>query len=123
MLPAFNIGIFFENFLIRFSSFLENPVVPITTLLFNFEAILRISKVHLGIVKSIITSVFLNASSVLNSGKIPLIFLLMTRFSVRVTRLKFLFLVLDFISCRPILPIQPVMPKLIFFINENINLF
>ena len=62
MLPALSIGIFFENFLIKFSSFFEKPVVPITTLFFNFEAILSISNVHLGTVKSIITFDFLNAS-------------------------------------------------------------
>ena len=59
MLPAFNIGIFFENFLIKFSSFFEKPVVPITTLFFSLDAIFRISKVHLGTVKSIIKSTFL----------------------------------------------------------------
>ena len=32
ILPAFRIGIFFEYFLIKFSSFFEKPVVPITTL-------------------------------------------------------------------------------------------
>ena len=32
--PAFKIGIFLENFLIKFSSFFVNPVVPITTLFF-----------------------------------------------------------------------------------------
>ena len=30
MLPALSIGIFLENFFIKFSSFLEKPVVPIT---------------------------------------------------------------------------------------------
>ena len=64
MLPALSIGIFFEKFLIKFSSFFEKPVVPITTLFFNFEAILSISNVHLGIVKSIITFDFLNAERV-----------------------------------------------------------
>ena len=32
--PAFNIGIFLENFLIKFSSLLVKPVVPITTFFF-----------------------------------------------------------------------------------------
>ena len=57
--PAFKIGIFFEYFLIKFSSFFEKPVVPITTLFFNFKAIFNISNVHLGIVKSMIKSTFL----------------------------------------------------------------
>ena len=35
--PALRIGIFLEYFLIIFSSFLVNPVVPITTLFFSFE--------------------------------------------------------------------------------------
>ena len=52
ILPAFNIGIFFEYFLIKFSSFLVKPVVPITTLFLSFDAILRISSVHFGTVKS-----------------------------------------------------------------------
>ena len=39
--PAFKMGIFFENFLIKFSSFFVNPVVPITTLFFNFDAIFK----------------------------------------------------------------------------------
>ena len=34
MLPALRIGIFLENFFIKFSSFFEKPVVPITTLFF-----------------------------------------------------------------------------------------
>ena len=80
MFPAFSIGIFFENFLIRFSSFLENPVVPITTLFFNFEAIFRISKVHLGTVKSIIKSTFLNEFSLFKVGLIPEIFFLLIDF-------------------------------------------
>ena len=62
MLPALSIGIFLENFFIKFSSFFEKPVVPITTLFFNLDAILSISNVHLGTVKSIITLDFLNAS-------------------------------------------------------------
>ena len=97
MLPAFNIGIFFENFLIRFSSFLENPVVPITTLFLNFEAIFRISKVHLGIVKSIITFVFLNALLEFNCGFKPDTFLLIILLSVTETNLKFLELLEDLI--------------------------
>ena len=71
MLPALSIGIFFEKFLIKFSSFLEKPVVPITTLFFNFEAILSISNVHLGTVKSIITFDFLKASELFLDGFIP----------------------------------------------------
>ena len=59
MLPALSIGIFLENFFIKFSSFFVKPVVPITTLFFNLDAILSISKVHLGTVKSIITLDFL----------------------------------------------------------------
>ena len=54
-------GIFLEYFFINFSSFLEKPVVPITTFFFNFEAIFSTSKVHFGTVKSIITFAFLNA--------------------------------------------------------------
>ena len=89
-MPAFRIGIFLEYLLIKFSSFLVTPVVPITTLFFSFDAIFNISKVHLGIVKSIIKLAFLNAFSVFRSGLIPPIFLLMTLFSVTVTSLKFL---------------------------------
>ena len=59
--PAFNIGIFFEYFLIHSLLFRLKPVVPITTLFLSFDAILRMSSVQLGIVKSIITSVFLKA--------------------------------------------------------------
>ena len=36
--PAFKIGIFLENFFIKFSSFSVKPVVPITTFFFNFVA-------------------------------------------------------------------------------------
>ena len=36
----FKMGIFLENLLIKFSSFLEKPVVPITTLFFSLDAIL-----------------------------------------------------------------------------------
>ena len=74
MFPALSIGIFFENFLIRLSSFLVNPVVPITTFFLSFDAILRISKVHLGTVKSIIKSTFLNEFSLFKLGLIPEIF-------------------------------------------------
>ena len=88
--PALSIGIFFEYSLIKFSSFLENPVVPITTLFFNFEAIFKTSNVHLGTVKSIIIFVFLNAFSLFKSGLIPLIFLLIILFSVSATSLKLL---------------------------------
>ena len=91
MLPTLSIGIFFEKFLIKFSSFLENPVVPITTLFFNFEAILSISNVHLGTVKSIITFDFLKASELFLDGFIPKIFLFIILFSVKETNLKFLF--------------------------------
>jgi len=44
------------------------PVVPITTLFLSFDAILRTSIVHFGIVKSIIISAFLKATSVLGSA-------------------------------------------------------
>jgi hypothetical protein len=91
MLPALSIGIFFENFFIKFSSFLEKPVVPITTLFFNLDAILRISRVHLGTVKSIITLDLLNASMLFLDGFNPEIFLLINLFSVREINLKFLF--------------------------------
>ena len=64
--PAFKIGIFFENFLIIFSSFFVKPVVPITTFFFCFTAIFKISNVHLGTVKSIITLAFLKASKEFN---------------------------------------------------------
>ena len=59
--PALRIGIFLEYFLIKSSSFLVKPVVPITTLFFNFDAIFNTSKVHFGTVKSIIIFVFLKA--------------------------------------------------------------
>ena len=62
MLPALSIGIFLENFFIKFSSFFEKPVVPITTLFFNLDASLSISNVHFGTVKSIITLDLLKAS-------------------------------------------------------------
>ena len=73
-------GIFFEYFLISFSSFFEKPVVPITTFFLNLEAILRTSKVHFGVVKSIIKFAFLKASSVFKLGLMPLIFLLIIYF-------------------------------------------
>jgi hypothetical protein len=75
ILPAFRIGIFFENFLIKFSSFFEKPVVPITTLFLSFVAIFKISMVHFGTVKSIIIFVFLNDSILLRPGLTPEIFL------------------------------------------------
>ena len=68
-------GIFLANFLIKISSFFEKPVVPITTLFFSFEAIFKISIVHLGTVKSITTFVCLKASMLLVVGFIPEIFL------------------------------------------------
>ena len=64
----------------RFSSFFVNPVVPITTLFFSFEAILSISKVHLGTVKSIIKSTFLKELSLFKLGLIPAIFFLLIDF-------------------------------------------
>ena len=75
------------------------PVVPITTLFFSFDAILRTSIVHFGIVKSIIKSVFSKAFSVLGSGLIPLNFLSIYMFSVRLTNLKLLLDFEDLISC------------------------
>jgi len=66
ILPALSMGIFLEYFFIKFSSFLENPVVPITTLFFSLEAIFSTSNVHFGIVKSIIIFAFLNADSEFN---------------------------------------------------------
>ena len=54
ILPALSIGIFLEYFFIKFSSFFEKPVVPMTTLFFNLEAIFKTSNVHFGIVKSIL---------------------------------------------------------------------
>ena len=42
--PAFKIGIFFENFFIKFSSFLVNPVVPITTFFFILMQFLKLQK-------------------------------------------------------------------------------
>ena len=66
MFPAFKIGIFFENFLIKFSSLFVNPVVPITTFFLSLDAIFKISIVHFGIVKSIIRLAFLKASKELS---------------------------------------------------------
>ena len=91
MLPAFSIGIFLEYCFIKFSSFFEKPVVPITTLFFYLDAIFNISNVHLGTVKSIITFDFLNASTLFLKGFIPAIFLFIILFSVKETNLKFLF--------------------------------
>jgi len=68
--------------LIKFSSFLENPVVPITTLFLSFAAIFKTSNVHLGTVKSIIKLAFLKACSVFKLGVIPLTFLLIILFSL-----------------------------------------
>jgi len=65
-LPALSIGIFLEYFFIKFSSFLEKPVVPMTTLFLSLVAIFSTSNVHFGIVKSIIIFAFLNADSEFN---------------------------------------------------------
>ena len=92
MFPALSMGIFLEYFFINFSSFLEKPVVPITTLFFNFEAILSTSRVHFGTVKSIITLAFLNAFFEFNLDFKPDTFLLIILFSVTETSLKFLIL-------------------------------
>ena len=116
ILPAFSIGIVFEYFSIKFSSFLENPVVPITTLFLSFDAISSICRVHSGIVKSIIISDFSNVFFIFNVGFIPLIFLLTFLFSVRATSLNALFLSVDSMRWFPILPKQPVIAKFIFFI-------
>ena len=67
--------VLFEIFLIMFSSFLLKPVVPITIFFFSLDAILRLSSVHFGLVKSIITFTFLNASIEFTWGLIPKIFL------------------------------------------------
>ena len=90
MFPALRLGIFFENFLIKFSSFFVKPVVPITTLFFNFDAMFNTSKVHLGTVKSIIKSDFLKETSELFSIFIRFIFLFTALLSVRTDILKFL---------------------------------
>ena len=82
-------GIFLEYFFIKFSSFLEKPVVPITTLFFSLVAILSTSSVHFGTVKSIIKFAFLKANSEFNWGFKPSTFLLIILFSVIATSLKF----------------------------------
>ena len=64
-----------------------------------FEAILSISNVHLGTVKSIITFDFLKASELFLDGFIPKIFLFIILFSVKETNLKFLLFFEDLISC------------------------
>ena len=58
----------------------------------------------------------LKALSEFNSGLTPLNFLFINLFSVSVTSLKFLFFFEDLINCWPILPMQPEIAKLIFFI-------
>ena len=67
-------AIFFEQFLIIFSSFFVKPVVPMITFFFNFFAKFKISIEDLGLEKSMIMSVFLNASRLLFWILIPLIF-------------------------------------------------
>ena len=62
-----------------------------TTFFLSFEAISKISRVHFGTVKSIITFVVLNDSRLLRPGLMPKIFLLIILFSVSETNLKFLF--------------------------------
>ena len=81
--PAFKIGIFLEYFLIKFSSFFSETSCSYNNFFFNFDAIFKTSNVHLGIVKSIITSAFLKAFSSFKLIFIPLIFLLINLFSVR----------------------------------------
>ena len=93
--------------------------MPITTLFFNLVAIFNTSSVHFGIVKSIITLVFLNALSVLSSGKIPTNFLLINLFSVKEIILIDLSFFADKISCLPIRPIQPVIEMLSLFILDK----
>ena len=90
--------------------------MPITTFFFSFAAIFRISKVHLGTEKSIMTSTFFNEFNEFNSGLIPDIFLAISIFSVRVVNLKLLSFLEDLMSCLPILPMHPVIPNLILFI-------
>ena len=51
-----------------------------------------------------------------NGVKPELNFLCINLFSVSVTSLKFLFFFEDLINCWPILPMQPEIAKLIFFI-------
>ena len=110
--PAFKIGIFLENCFIKTSSFFENPVVPITTL-FNFAAIFRISKVHLGVVKSIIKSAFLIEFSVFKLKSIPLIFFYFFIFC-KSNYFKVFVGFADFIICCPIRPMHPEIAKFIF---------
>jgi len=98
-------------------NFFEKPVVPITTLFFNFNAILSISNVHFGTVKSIITWDFLNVSILFFNGFNPAIFFFIILLSVIETNLKFLFFFEDLMSCWPILPIHPEIDKFIFFIS------
>ena len=74
-------------------------MVPITTLFFNFVAIFKISKVHFGTVKSIITFVFLKTFILLVEIFKPLILLLVLLFSVRQTNLKPLVFFEDLMSC------------------------
>ena len=84
----------------------------------SFDAIFNISKVHLGVVKSIITFVFLKVSLVFCKIFLPSIFLFNFLLSVRATILKLLFFLTDLIICWPIRPKHPVIPKLIFFIRR-----
>ena len=56
------------------------------------------------------------SKDVFNSGLIPISFLFIFLFSVKAIILKFLLVFADLMSCLPILPIQPVIAKLIFFI-------
>ena len=121
MLPALRMGIFLEYFLIWFSSFFENPVVPITTFFFNLLAIFKTSKVHLGTVKSIITFAFLKDSTEFSWGFNPKIFLLIFLLSVIETILKCFDFLEEFISCFPIFPKQPVITNLIFFISFGLS--
>ena len=80
------------------------------------KVFIQINNYPSGMVKSIITLVFLNELILLSPGLIPKIFLLIILLSVNETSLKFLLLLDDFISCRPILPMHPVIDKFIFFI-------
>ena len=59
---------------------------------------------------------FIGIKPEFNSGLTPLNFLFINLFSVSVTNLKFLFFFEDLINCWPILPMQPEIAKLIFFI-------
>jgi hypothetical protein len=114
-LPDLSIGIFLEYFFIKSSSFFVNPVVPITTFFLSLDAIFKTSSVHFGTVKSIIIFIFLNVFSLFKLGLISLISFLIILFYVRAASLKFLSDLIDFMSCCPILPIHPVIAKLIFF--------